>query len=190
MKGGVQLYLICPRVVLTKWSAWHSQQISRICLCCELLGKVRKRTTFLSSFPKKYYPPLTRIHFRNLSFFAAGFGSWCNLQWSRKVSDQPDMCSLGALEPWQHDRRKNLLQCGNDVECGTLKTTMQQISKLVRRQDGIKTRECQIPSDYYVDSFKKEKRHILFPPQLLQYRKINIVVCSEDENLFASNKNN
>lgn len=103
MKAGVQLYLICPCVVLTKWSAWHSQQI---CLCCELLGEVRKRATFLSSFQKKYYPPLSRIHFRNLRFFAAGFGSWCNLQWSRKVSDQPDMCSPGACEPWQHDRRK------------------------------------------------------------------------------------
>lgn len=39
---------------------------------------------------------------------------------------------------------------------------MQQISKLVRRQDGIKKRESQIPSDYYVDSFKKKERRDTF----------------------------
>lgn len=105
--------------------------------------------------------------------------------------------SARHVQPWSlralaARQTENLLQCGTDVECGTLKTTMQQISKLVRRQDGIKKRESQIPSDYYVDSFKKkrEKGHILFPSQLPQYRKINIVVRCKDEDFFASNKSN
>lgn len=73
MKDGFQVYLICPCVILAKSSAWHSQQISAVCICCELeqVQKKKKEPLFCPSFQRKYYQ-LGRSRFKELEALAAG----------------------------------------------------------------------------------------------------------------------